>query len=81
MAGADWSPSERASLWPACVAEMEHFERRLGGPVQDDHVARPPSPAASAVGLLSTTESCEAAVAAIPRWVLPPLQRRGIEPR
>ena len=77
----NWSASERASLWPACVAEMEHFERLLGGPVHENQAAPPPSPAASAVGLLSTSESCEAAVAAIPRWVLPPLQRLGIAPR
>lgn len=77
----DWSTSQRASLWPACVAEMEDFERRLGGPVLNGRTARPPSPAASAVGLMSSDETCEAAVAAIPRWVLPPLQRLGIAPR
>ena len=78
----DWRASDRASLlWPACVAEMESFERRLGGPVPADEAPRPASPASSAVGLLSTSESCEAAVAAIPRWVLPPLERLGIVPR
>lgn len=76
----NWSATERASLWPVCVAEMDDFERRLGGPVQSDDVGAPPS-AWSDVGLLSTNEGCEAAVAAIPRWVLPPLRRLGIAPR
>ena len=76
----DWNASERASLWPVCVAEMEDFERRLGGPVQNAAGIARPNPAASAVGLLSTAESCEAAVASIPRWVLPPLRRLGIAP-
>ena len=77
----NWSLAERAALWPACVAEMEAFERRLGGPLKTPANISAPAPDASAVGLLSTAESCHAAVDSIPRWVLPPLQRLGIAPR
>jgi hypothetical protein len=58
---------------------MEDFERRLGGPLPSDAVGAS-RPAWSDVRLLSTSESCEGAIAAIPRLVLPPLQRLGIVP-
>jgi hypothetical protein len=76
----DWSHSKRAALWPICVAEMEAFERRLGGPLNDPADMATSAPDASAVGLLSIGESCEAAVSCIPRWVLPALQRLGVAP-
>ncbi len=88
-----WSCAQRRALWPACVAEMELFERLLGGPIAAESLAaKPPqgsshasptsAPAAraSAVGLLAPLVNCAAAVACIPRWVLPPLARLGVLP-
>jgi hypothetical protein len=75
----DWSDAERRALWPECVAEMEDFERRLGGPV-----ALGDAPASDskdlAVGILNTHESCAAAVGAVERWVIPSLARLGVLP-
>ncbi|HEY6478047.1 MAG TPA: ferritin-like domain-containing protein [Polyangia bacterium] len=75
----NWSDDERRTLWPGCVAEMEDFERRLGGPVAANE-----TPAtdleASSVGILSAHESCAAVVRAVERWVIPSLARLGVLP-
>jgi hypothetical protein len=80
-----WSSAARRALWPACVAEMESFERLLGGPIppgpngdSDSERDRTPTAPLVAVGLLSPSDNCAAALACIPRWVLPPLARLGI---
>jgi hypothetical protein len=74
-----WSDAERQALWAGCVAEMEGFERRLGGPVSKDE-APTPNPDELAVGILSAHESCAAAVRAVERWVIPALARLGVLP-
>ena len=76
----NWSLDQRAALWPICVAEMEEFERRLGGPLKDPVDIAAPATDTSRFGLLSTAESCDAAISCIPRWVLPALQRLGVAP-
>jgi hypothetical protein len=82
-----WSPAQRRALWPACVTEMELFERMLGGPIAAEPAPETPSAAdesatvaAAALGLLAPPVTCAAAVASIPRWVLPPLGRIGVVP-
>lgn len=75
----DWSGAERVSLWPACVAEMEDFEGRLGGPVAASE-ATASTPEDLAVGILSAHESCAAAVRAVERWVIPSLAGLGVLP-
>lgn len=72
-----WSESERRSLWPMCVAEMEDFERRLGGPVPEGDT-RAPDPDTMALGMLTPAQNCAAAIAAVERWVIPPLARLGV---
>jgi hypothetical protein len=74
-----WSDADRRALWDGCVAEMEAFERRLGGPVAPDQAWRP-NPEDLAVGLLSPHESCAAALRAVERWVIPSLARLGVAP-
>jgi hypothetical protein len=59
---------------------MEDFERRLGGPVAA-HEATAPDPDDLAVGILSTHQSCAAAVGAVERWVIPSLVRLGVLPQ
>jgi hypothetical protein len=74
-----WSDADRRTLWPDCVAEMEDFERRLGGPVAaQDAPAQDPDDLA--VGILNAHESCAAAVGAVERWVIPSLTRLGVLP-
>lgn len=73
----NWSEAQRRSLWPICVAEMEDFERRLGGPVTPGD-APASDPDAAALGMLTPAQNCVAAVAAVERWVLPALIRIGI---
>ena len=73
----NWSETERQALWPACVAEMEDFERRLGGPVPATETT-PPDAENLAVGILSPLASCTAAVEAVQRWVIPSLTRLGV---
>jgi hypothetical protein len=75
----DWSDAQRQALWGACVAEMEAFERRIGGPVAKDEAWRP-DPQEQAVGILSPHEGCAAAVRAVERWVIPSLARLGVLP-
>jgi hypothetical protein len=75
----NWSDAERQTLWSGCVAEMEAFERRLGGPVTNSE-AWTPNPEELAVGILSPHESCAAAVRAVERWVIPALARLGVLP-
>lgn len=72
-----WSDEARRSLWPFCFAEMQDFERRLGGPVTSDSVAKS-DPASASFGMLSPAENCAAAVSAAERWVIPSLIRLGI---
>jgi hypothetical protein len=74
-----WSDAERRALWPECVAEMEDFERRLGGPVAA-HEATAPDPEDLAVGILSPLQSCAAAIGAVERWVIPSLARLSVLP-
>jgi hypothetical protein len=74
-----WSDAERRALWPDCVAEMEDFERRLGGPVAA-HEAAAADPDDLAVGILNAHEGCAAAVGAVDRWVIPSLARLGVLP-
>jgi hypothetical protein len=75
----NWSDAERQALWPGCVAEMEDFERRIGGPVPASETSAP-SPEELAVGILSPGQGCAAAVRAVERWVLPSLARLGVLP-
>jgi hypothetical protein len=74
-----WSGAELQALWPGCVAEMEYFERRLGGPVATDET-KAPDPEELAVGILSPHQGCAAAVRAVERWVIPSLARLGVLP-
>ena len=74
-----WSDAELQSLWPGCVAEMEAFERRVGGPVAANETPAP-DPEDLAVGILTTHQSCAAAVGAVERWVIPSLARLGVLP-
>ena len=74
-----WSDAERQTLWAGCVAEMESFERRLGGPVLGNE-AGTPNPEELAVGILTPREACAAAVRAVERWVIPSLTRLGVIP-
>lgn len=73
----NWSPDDRRALWPICVAEMEEFERRLGGPI-DSAAVPPPDEEAMRLGMLTAAQNCAAAVTAVERWVIPPLARLGI---
>jgi hypothetical protein len=75
----NWSEAERQALWPVCVAEMEDFERRLGGPVAANE-SPAPDPDDRALGILTPLESCAAAVQAVARWVIPSLTRIGVLP-
>jgi len=75
----DWSDAERQGLWGGCVAEMEAFERRLGGPVSRDDAWKP-NPEELAAGILSPHEACAAAVRAVERWVIPALTRLRVIP-
>ena len=75
----NWSEADRQTLWAGCVAEMEAFERRLGGPGSANE-AWAPNPEELAVGILSPPESCSAAVRAVERWVIPALARLGVLP-
>jgi hypothetical protein len=74
-----WSDADRQALWPACVVEMEDFERRLGGPAEADE-APAPDPQETAVGILSPHQSCAAAIRAVERWVIPALANLGVVP-
>ena len=74
-----WSDAERRSLWAGCAAEMEAFERRIGGPVSTTD-AWTPNEDELAVGILSPHEGCAAAVRAVERWVIPSLARLGVLP-
>jgi hypothetical protein len=74
-----WSDAERQALWPACVVEMEDFERRIGGPVTATE-AHASDPEELAVGILSPHRGCAAAVRAVERWVIPSLARLGVLP-
>ncbi len=75
----NWSDAERQALWPGCVAEMEDFERRLGGPATSPETP-PLAPEQLAVGILGPHQSCAAAVRAVERWVIPALGRLGVLP-
>ena len=75
----DWSDAERRALWTGCAAEMEAFERRLGGPVLGNE-ASTPNPEDLAVGILTAREACAAAVRAVERWVIPSLAGLGVLP-
>lgn len=82
----DWSSGDRQALWPDCVAKMEAVERRLGGPLPRaaNGNARGSQAAdrdAEALGMITPEVSCDAAVSAIPRWVLPHLLALGILPQ
>lgn len=83
-----WTTARRQTLWPACVHEMERFERSVGGPVPSP-ATRGPAPADSeapssasleTLGLLGPGPSCAAAIASIVRQVLPSLAALGITP-
>ena len=74
-----WSADRRRAFWPSCVAAMESFERRVGGPARPGaSVGRSlplealgvPPPGVTAAGLL----------ASVPQSVLPRLARLGVLP-
>lgn len=71
------SDPERAALWPACVLEMQHFEKQVGGSVDEAVLARAAKrpPEATHLGMMSPVESCAAIGPAIERWVIPRLRR------
>jgi hypothetical protein len=81
-----WASAQRRALWPECVAEMERFERSLGGPMP---ASEPSLPAGvdrehetqlEMLGLLGQRPNCDAAITGITRLVLPPLTALGIVP-
>jgi len=74
-----WSDADRRALWPACAAEMQAFERRIGGPVATNEPWTP-NDEELAVGILGVHEGCAAAVRAVERWVIPSLARLGVLP-
>jgi hypothetical protein len=76
----DWNAARRAELWPVCVAEMQSFERALGGPIPDGALEQPINPHLATLGMLPPYATCGAAVACLPRWVLRPLASLGIAP-
>jgi hypothetical protein len=61
------------------VSVMEDFERRLGGPVAANETTAPDLED-MAFGILTTVQSCTAAVQAVERWVIPALTRIGVLP-
>ena len=75
----DWSAVDRQALWAGCVAEMEAFERRMGGPIPADGAWTSDSDE-SGLGIVSPQQGCAAAVRAVERWVLPALARLGVLP-
>jgi hypothetical protein len=77
----NWDLAARAGLWSSCVAEMEGFERMLGGPIASDAAEPAPDAVSSALGMLPPHETCAAALACLPRWVLRPLAALRIVPR
>ena len=83
-----WTGEQRRALWPHCVAEMERFERSLGGPVPASMASRASGSDGEDearrqlenLGLLEPGPNCEAAIGGITRLVLPPLTALGIVP-
>ncbi len=80
-----WPRARRETLWPACIAQMERFERDAGGPIPEPPAGQEISasdddPMLEAVGLLGPAASCAAALEGIRRLVLPPLAALGITP-
>jgi hypothetical protein len=75
----NWSAEQRQALWPDCVAEMESFERRMGGPVSSVPSGKR-SQIAEALGLLTPEICCAAMSSSLPRWVLPHLAALGVVP-
>lgn len=74
-----WSVDARSALWPACVAAMESFERRVAGAA---HAEPEPSRAAvwQALGAPVAGVTAAGLLASVPRWVLPRLARLGVLP-
>jgi hypothetical protein len=67
----------RHALWGACVASMEAFERRTGGPVGEQRI---PGANASleALGAVPGRVTGTGIQRAVPKWVLPRLSRLGV---
>lgn len=76
----NWDAAKRSTLWPACVSEMEAFERAVGGPIAQDAVPATLDPYLSALGMLPPYQTCAAALACLPRWVLRPLTTQKVAP-
>jgi hypothetical protein len=70
----------RRALWPVCVAAMQAFERRTGGPVGEQKSATENAPHVS-LGAVPGRVTGSGALRAVPRWVLPRLARLGVLPR
>lgn len=80
-----WSRARREALWPACVAQMERFERNVCGPIPEppaghEIASSNDDPVLEALGLLGPAANCAAVLDAIRRLVLPPLATLGIIP-
>jgi hypothetical protein len=69
----------RRALWPACVACMEAFERRTGGPVGEQQTAPANAPLES-LGAVPGRVTGAGILRALPKWVLPRLARMGVLP-
>ncbi len=80
---ASWTAERRRALWPDCVIEMESMERRVGGPITDALLASEAQAdwsGARRFGFVPPSQLCESLLAAIPRWVLPRLDKLGVVP-
>lgn len=80
----DYDDAACAALWPACVLEMQAFERIVGGPVDDAAIEREKKnrlvSELSRLGLMSPAASCAATLDGIERWALPRLRRMRVIP-
>ncbi len=78
-------PSGYASkLWPNCVMEMGAMETRVGGPYDEERMARELAisdlSALETLGLTRGSETCRSYQRAIEEWVIPRLSRLGVTP-
>jgi len=71
----EWTSARRGHLFPACVVEMQAFEKAVAGHRTTDTATER---SVEALGYLPRPAAHGAMLAAIPRWVLPALQRLGV---
>lgn len=77
-------PGYASKLWPNCVMEMGAMETRVGGPYDEQRMARelaiPDLAALEKLGLTRGSETCRSYQRAIEQWVIPRLSRLGVTP-